>query len=139
MTEFDFPDMPTKYLVKLDQFQFTEFYTTPEVTIPEGFITDGASVPRWLQGLYPSYYKYFPAAAVHDYMYGSGLYDRAVCDALFRDNMRHRLGLSWRYWWVMWAGVRLGGASRFTQRKAEGNPVVAVTDTPITDTELSTK
>jgi hypothetical protein len=123
MVDFEFPDMPTKYLIKEDQFQFTEAYPTPEVTIPEGLITDGASVPRWLQGFYPAYYKYFPAAAVHDYMYGSGLYERKDCDRLFRDNMRYRLKLSWRYWFIMWVGVRIGGASRFTARQAEGNTV----------------
>lgn len=123
MEEFSFTDIPLDYVITEDKFRFREDYPTPEVTVPKGLVTDGASVPRWLQGLYPAYYKYFPAAAVHDYMYGSGLYERKECDNLFRDNMRYRLKLGWRYWLVMWVFVRLCGSSHFTKRKAEGNVI----------------
>lgn len=124
MQEFEFTDLPTEYVVKKDMFRFTKEYPTPEVTIPKGLTTNGASVPRWLQGLYPSYYRYFPAAAVHDYMYGSGNFERKQCDQLLRDNMRYRLKLSWRYWAIMYFFVRLFGGSHFTKRVAEGNTVV---------------
>lgn len=123
---FEYPDLPTKFLTKKDMLQFTEAYITPEVTIPEGFITDGASTPRWLQNLYPPFYKYTAAAIVHDYLYGEGEWKREECDKLFRDIMRHRLKLSWRYWLIMYLAVRLGGASHYTRRNIEGNTVVPV-------------
>lgn len=127
MTDFQFPDvMPTQFLVYRDQFQFTDDFATPEVTVTKGFITDGASTGRILQSLYPSYYRYFPAAAVHDFCYGHGSFSRKECDALFRDNMRYRLKLSWRYWAVMWFFVRLFGASHYTKRQAEGNTIESV-------------
>ncbi len=128
MRDFTFPNvMPVQYLLNRDQFQFTEDYPTPEVTVPKGFITDGASVPRWLQALYPSYYKYFPAAAVHDYLYGSGMgMSRKECDQLFRDNMKYRLKLSWRYYLIMYWAVRVGGRSHFTKRQIEGNVTASV-------------
>lgn len=128
LTPFEYPDLPTKFLTKKDMLQFTEQYVTPEVTIPEGFITDGASTPRWLQSLYPPFYKYTAAAVVHDYLYGEGEWEREECDKLFRDIMRYRLKLSWRYWLVMYIGVRLGGSSHYTRRNIEGNTVVPVTD-----------
>lgn len=40
-----------------------------KITIPAGFITDFASVPRALQNLYPCWGKYGPAAIVHDKLY----------------------------------------------------------------------
>jgi len=123
---FTYPDMPMQFLVKEDKFQFTEDYVTPEITIPKGFITDGASTPRWLKGLYPGYYKYFPAAAVHDYLYGQGAVSRKDCDALLRDIIRTRLNMSWRYWFVMWVAVRAGGTSHYTKRIIEGNTVAPV-------------
>ena len=128
ITPFDYPDLPTKFLIKKDMLQFTEQYVTPEVTIPEGFITDGASTPRWLQNLYPPFYKYTAAAVVHDYLYGTGEWKREECDKLFRDIMRHRLGLSFRYWLLMYIAVRLGGKSHYTRRCIEGNTVVPVSD-----------
>ena len=126
MKAFAFPDMQLQYLPDERMFQFTEAYVTPEVTIPKGFKTDGASSGRWLQSLYPSFYKYFPAAAVHDWMYGSGEYDKDEADNLLRDNIRYRLGMSWRYWWLMYWAVRICGASHYTKRKAQGNTVLPV-------------
>lgn len=38
------------------------------VDIPEGFLTDGASVPRIFWGLIPPWGKYGAAAIVHDYL-----------------------------------------------------------------------
>lgn len=113
MQFFEYPDLPTKYLVKENKFQFTEDYYTPECVITKGFKTDGGSSGRWLQSLYPSFYKYFPAAAVHDFLYSEGVLPRKQCDQLFRDIMRYRLGLSWRYWFLMWIGVRIGGRSHY--------------------------
>lgn len=126
MKAFEFPDMPLQYLPNEEMFQFTDVYVTPEVTIPKGFKTDGASSGRWLQSLYPSFYKYFPAAAVHDWMYGSGEYSKAEADNLLRDNIRYRLGMSWRYWQLMYWAVHFFGGSHYTKRKAQGNTVLPV-------------
>lgn len=123
---FEYQNLPLQFLVKEDKFQFTEDYVTPEVTIPKGFITDGASTPRLLKGLYPGYYKYFPAAAVHDFLYGQGIVPRKVCDELFRNAMRYRLKLSYRYWLFMWLSVRMGGRSHYTKRVMEGNVINTV-------------
>lgn len=120
---YKFKDIDLKYLVNRDMFMLLDDYYTPEVTVPKGFITDGASSGRWLQSFFPSYYKYFPAAVVHDYMYGSGLFDKKEADRLFRKNMKERLGLSWRYYIPMYLAVKWFGASHYTHRKAQGNAI----------------
>jgi len=43
-----------------------------EITIPKGFVTDYASVPRYLWWLYPPVGGYDDAAVVHDYLYECG-------------------------------------------------------------------
>lgn len=126
MQDFTYKDMPLKFLVVEDKFQFTEDYPTPEADIPVGFITDGASTPRLLKGLYPGYYKYFPAAAVHDYLYGEGKRSRKECDGILRDIIRYRLKMSWRYWLIMYWGVRIGGGSHYIKRVNEGNTVTEI-------------
>ena len=46
MEEFSFTDIPLDYVITEDKFRFREDYPTPEVTVPKGLVTDGASVPR---------------------------------------------------------------------------------------------
>lgn len=83
------------------------------ITVPAGFQTDLASVPRlpvvyWLTGGTSN-----KAAVVHDYLYSTGLVPRAVADAVLREASQVTGVPGWRRW-VMWAGVRVGGASHFT-------------------------
>lgn len=40
--------------------------------VPDGFVTDGASVPRALWWLFPPTGRYFLAAVVHDYLLSIG-------------------------------------------------------------------
>jgi len=42
------------------------------VKVPEGFVTDGASVPRLLWWLFPPTGRYFTAAVVHDWLLERG-------------------------------------------------------------------
>lgn len=78
--------------------------------VPEGFITDLASVPRLAAWLIPRYGVYTPAAILHDYLCeGARLENppvtRADADGLFRRCLRE-LGVSAPRRWVMWAAVR---------------------------------
>lgn len=89
------------------------------VVVPSGFPTDYASVPR-----VPGVFEVFggdigddPAAVVHDYLYSNGLYPRATCDAVFREALRACGVPAWKAY-VMWLGVRVGGASHYTTAPA---------------------
>ena len=88
------------------------YYNLPEgvgtVTIPEGFVTDFASVPRlpfmfWLLGDRADY-----AALIHDYLYATAKFPRAKCDAIFR-HVAGWEGVGWLARWTMWTGIRVGG------------------------------
>jgi len=48
-----------------------------------GFITDFASTPRFLWGIFPPMGKYSIAALVHDDLYRENKFARKVCDAIF--------------------------------------------------------
>jgi hypothetical protein len=61
--------------------------STEVIRIPAGFITDFASVPRFLWGIIPPWDKYGKAAVVHDFCYGLELYPRKRCDEIFLEGM----------------------------------------------------
>ena len=82
------------------------------VIVPEGFITDLASVPRL-----PFIYWLLNGIAdmpgvVHDFMYSTNEYDRSVCDKVFLDAMLS-IGVSrWRAYSI-YIGVRSFGAEHY--------------------------
>ena len=80
----------------------------PLCTVPAGFITDFASVPRALWSIIPPHGKYSPAAVLHDYLYFTAMFPRAYADDIFLDAMRD-LGVAMWKRWAMYAGVRVGG------------------------------
>lgn len=80
------------------------------VSVPAGFQTDFASVPRALWPIFPPQGPWCEAAVVHDYLYGSCRCSRFLADSLFREAM-YRLGVPvWRrvaaYYAVRWFGRR---------------------------------
>ena len=61
------------------------------VTVPDGFLTDLASVPRLLWPLVPPHSPDYAAAAVlHDYLceWQGGMFTKVVADAIFYEAMR---------------------------------------------------
>ncbi len=100
-----------------------EYYLTvpggETITVPAGYVTDFASVPRlfWTFGIDP-FGKPARAAIVHYFLYSSGgriktpPYTKAEADLIFFDAMAV-LGVSKFKRWVMYAGVRVGGKGSF--------------------------
>jgi hypothetical protein len=84
------------------------------IDVPAGFETDFASVPR-LPLTYALLGAYGHAAAVlHDHIYTTGALPRLDADRVFRNALRSSGIARWRAW-IMWAGVRAGGASRYSR------------------------
>lgn len=56
------------------------------ITVPKGFITDGASIPKSLQWIYDPFGKYIKGAVIHDYLYSkyndTGI-NRTLADKIF--------------------------------------------------------
>jgi hypothetical protein len=64
-------------------------YPSDEViTVPIGFETDFASIPRIFWSILSPIDKHGKAAVIHDFCYYHGLYTRKVCDMIFREGMR---------------------------------------------------
>lgn len=82
---------------------------TVKITVPAGFVTDLASIPRFARAIIPKLGKYNKAAVVHDYIYQYGhSISRKMADQCFRDGMID-LGVSkWKRVLMYWA-VRIGG------------------------------
>lgn len=81
-------------------------------TVPEGFETDLASVPRLPVVYLLTGDTARAAAVVHDYLYSSRKVSRKVADAVLREASEVSGVPAWRRW-LMWAGVRAGGASYY--------------------------
>ncbi len=93
--------------------------------VPTGFVTDLASVPRFLHWLTLPYGAYTRAAVLHDWLITERINhpDPALrvtsrdVDGIFRRIMQE-LGVSWMKRWTMWSAVRLGAL--FNPRRAYG-------------------
>ena len=82
-------------------------------TVPEGFNTDLASIPRIATGLVPKLGHHLQPAVAHDYCYvhDAGL-NKKQSDKLFYDGMISQ-GVRRSRAWLMYKAVRLGGKGRW--------------------------
>lgn len=86
------------------------------IEVPADFVTDFASVPRWpltfaLLGQYGH-----AAAVLHDWLYTTGQLSRTDADRVFLNALRSCGIARWRSW-LMFSGVRIGGASRYNKER----------------------
>ena len=85
------------------------------LTVPAGFKTDFATVPRFLWPIFPPIGKWGKAAVLHDYMYRVRTpFNRWMADAIFRLAMKE-LGVSFIARWMMWTAVRLFGRTTWKE------------------------
>jgi hypothetical protein len=106
------------------------------ITVPAGFVTDLASIPRPVWSFYPPDGPWVKGAVVHDFLYytqGSGEwygrkgverdrpYSRAESDQIFWEAMTDRgIGLWARI--VIWSAVRLGGWIGWARKHTKPRP-----------------
>jgi len=86
-------------------------YSMPSgtITVPRGFATDLASMPRALRWLVSTSALWSNASVLHDYLYGVQRWDRPLADACFRKAMLEDPSVKGWEAAVMYAGVRIGG------------------------------
>lgn len=89
-------------LVKTDE----EFIYKKEIYIPKGFITDGMSIPKWLQPVIgePFEGNTLRAAIVHDYLCNSKSESQAFTHGIFREILKLDGVSKWRRN-AAWLGV----------------------------------
>lgn len=92
------------------------------IVVPAGFVTDGASIPRWAWSLVggPMSGRYVWAAVIHDYLYVKHLVKRNVADWIFWDAMRVS-GVSFWKRRAMHFAVRVGGWASFRRNAKAQN------------------
>jgi hypothetical protein len=106
------------------------------ITVPAGFVTDLASIPRPVWSFYPPDGPWVKGAVVHDFLYytqGSGEwhghkgverprpYSRTEADQIFWEAMADRgIGVWARF--VIWAAVRLGGWLGWARKHKKPRP-----------------
>jgi hypothetical protein len=108
-----------------------------EITIPAGFVTDLASIPRAVWSFYPPDGPWVKAAVVHDFLYytqGDGEwygrkgvsrrrpYSRAESDGILWEAMADR-GVGWWARFVIWAAVRIGGWIGWARKHRHKRPL----------------
>jgi len=86
----------------------------PEIiTVPAGFETDFASIPKCLWWyIAPSSPQIRDAAVIHDFLYSTQLVPRLCADTILREAMKS-LGASILQRTLVYTAVRIGGASHY--------------------------
>ncbi len=92
--------------------------TLLKIIIPEGFVTDYASIPRNLQGFLRSQDRYSRAALIHDYLYWSQLCSREQSDNLFLIAMIES-GVPWVQRKPIYEAVRRAGGTAWRSNTVE--------------------
>ena len=129
--------VPARYFYGYARFRLEEDVIMSDTTVPKGYISDGASIPRsltvlglfivlicckydYLSGVlagslltvipvtFPKINMYFKAAVVHDYQITENLKPRKEIDKDFRRNLKELGVSSWRYN-SMYLAVRIWG------------------------------
>lgn len=94
-------DLRVKVLENGDKFENLDTFTyyrendkSDIISVPKGFVTNFASIPRPFWGIYPPLgagkgLNYAKPAILHDYLYSKGTkYTRKEADAIFLESMR---------------------------------------------------
>ncbi|MGJ8724980.1 MAG: DUF1353 domain-containing protein [Roseibacillus sp.] len=92
--------------------------------VPEGFVTDFASIPRPLWPIYPKTGRYQLAAVVHDYLYWDQSLTRKQADDVFLEGMKES-EVPKKDRFIIYQAVRKGGEKAWKNnaaQKAAGKP-----------------
>ena len=117
LSYFDNRQLDDDYFMLLDNLVYHSIAHGVKISCPYGFISDGPSVPRF-PGLYAMFgHRGKRAAVVHDWLYRNLLFPRDICDAIYREALIDS-GKFAATSGGMYLGVRMGGYSSFSGKKA---------------------
>jgi hypothetical protein len=89
-----------------------------KITVPAGFKTDLASIPRIFWRVLPPVGKYDAAAVVHDYLYQNNGVTRLTADDVLNEAMGVLGVPAWQRT-IIYAGVRVGGWKPWNDYRAK--------------------
>lgn len=106
LDELDVRVLPGKKYVLLGHFR----YQCGEgvITVPKGFKTDFASIPRMARPIFTGHDRTRKAAVIHDYLYRQKVGDRKTADRIFLRAMNESGVPAWKRY-AMYYAVRAGG------------------------------
>lgn len=113
-TSLDTRELSDNRFVLLAPLVYSSVLLGRDITVPAGFVTDFASVPRLPVAYLLAGGEANEAAVVHDYLYHSHDVPRPTADAVFEEAM----ATTGQPWWrrkLMWAGVRLFGGTPYDE------------------------
>ena len=114
-----------KYYVLASPLPFKLGENHDTITIPKGFVTDLASIPRPLWSALPRDGKYMSAAILHDYLYWDQRCTRDEADTILKLEMQE-FGVSKSVVTDVYQGVHLFGASSWRQNTKAKNSTIRV-------------
>lgn len=82
--------------------------STELITVPKGYKTDLASIPRIFWSILPPFGKYTAASVLHDFSYFKQAYTRRRCDEIFLEAMKV-LNVAWWKRRLLFRSVRIFG------------------------------
>lgn len=89
-----------------------------EVTVPKGFVTDFASIPRVFWSALRPDGEYTWAAVIHDYLYATQTTSRAEADNAFKQVMKE-FEIDDKTITIIYKAVRLGGQSAWDENRKQ--------------------
>jgi hypothetical protein len=111
-------EIEVKALHKPRHWEVTKEMTYGGLTVPVGFQFDGASIPMGLRWRYKHGGAKFPAAAFHDYVYRTGLWNKEQADTAFYCIMIEN-GVNRHDAKMMYLGVKWGGRLAWNKRRSQ--------------------
>lgn len=113
-------NVPTYYLNKEIKIELSNSDT---ITIPEGFIWDLSSVPRFLWSLLPPDGDFEVATIIHDYLYKHLMYTRKFCDremliwSIKVSGTKTKISMRNVDNYIRYYGVRIGGWYKWNKNR----------------------
>ena len=107
------------------ELRYTDAKERIDLTIPAGFRTDLASIPRPFRNIISKVGRHMRGAVVHDYLYRHRLHSGDWCwlavpkkkaDRIFKRIMEHDEVAGWKVW-MMYNAVRFGGGWAYSPEK----------------------
>lgn len=91
------------------------------ITVPEGFVTDLASIPAFAQNMISKVGPWDRPAVIHDWLYTTGQRPRAIADKVLLEAMAVT-GTGWIRRRLIYAAVRVAGWKAWSDhRKIDSN------------------
>jgi len=86
------------------EYHVGSFPSIEAISIHRGFVTDLATIPRWLWSLFPPMGNYDQAAVLHDYCYDNAINSKEWAGRVFLESLQVLGVPKWKrktmYWFV---------------------------------------